>query len=83
MATTKDGRYKKESSLRPRTHIAVSPEIHDVIRLFADQRNLEIMDATHKLIRIAIGLIYGEKLPESPRAKSEEISTEKPFTTNT
>ena len=60
MATTSDGRYKKESPLRSRTHIAVSPEIHDVITLFAHQRNLEIIDATHRLIRIAIGVIYGE-----------------------
>jgi len=58
----KGTRTRSDSTPKPlkrRRNVAVSPEIHDVIKLYADEKNIYIEDAANELLRMAIKQVYG------------------------
>ena len=57
-STNKLGRYRRH---RPRTTLAISPQLHEAIKAYAASRNLRLEDTTEYLIMKALESEYANK----------------------
>jgi len=45
-------------------HLIVSESVHTIIKMYATERNLTMVEATYELLRIAFAEVYGLELDE-------------------